>query len=240
MFLLTIWIITTFLIILTLVFAAKYLGDKILIGAYAGMVAISTVTATKLISIFGVNAPAGTVVFAASFLMTDILADRFGRKSAYLAVLSGVITFLAYAVYSQVTVYWDPAPYWDNQESYENIVGMSWRIALGGVVAFFFSQMWDVTIFHYLKEKQGESNLAAAIRNNASTVSSQILDSAIFVTIAFTGIFPIADLFVGLVLAKIIIALIDTPFFLLARYLLRERPKSDVPPNSSVGGNERD
>ena len=216
------WIVFTFIVLLLLSYFAKQRGPFVLIGGYVSTVVISSVTATKIIQIFGFTAPAGTIVFAASFAITDIISECYGKDKAYTAVLCGIFAYIFYFGYSVITIYWPSVPYWTNQESYEAILGLSGRVALAGVAAFVVSQFLDVTIFHWLKEKHGPSKTALAIRNNFSTIISQAIDSLIFVTVAFLGVFPILDLFIGVYLAKVCIAIIDTPFVIIARSIIQK------------------
>ena len=196
-------------------FFAKRYGDTFLIGLFVACVVTSIVTATKIISIVGTNIPAGTIVFATTFLLTDTISEFYGKKRAQTAVWCGFSAMLLYLVYATITIHWPGAVFWDKQESYNEILFQSTRIALGGVIAFLVSQHLDVHLYHLFKTWTNGKYLW--LRNTLSTSISQAVDSVVFLSIAFAGIYPVWDLFVGLYLAKVAIAVLDTPFIYIAR-----------------------
>ena len=81
---------------------------------------------------------------------------------------------------------------------------------MGSLVAYVVSQNWDVRVFHKLKEMTGGRHLW--LRNNVSTMTSQALDTVIFITIAFYGVLPVVPLIIGQYIVKLLIAALDTPF----------------------------
>lgn len=216
------WVVITLAVILIAAFFAKRRGPSVLIATYTGLVVISVTTATKLIEL-GFVVPAGVIVYSASFLVSDILAEVYGKEKAKTAVWSGFFVMILFFLYSAVTVNWPAAQYWQMQESYENILGLSSRVAAAGAIAFIISQLLDVTIFHYLKEKLHNQHLW--VRNNVSTWISQFIDTTIFITIAFYGLFPIVELIIGQYIVKVIIAAVDTPFLYLARAIINDQPE---------------
>ncbi len=96
------------------------------------------------------------------------------------------------------------------------------RIAIASLIAYLVSQHHDVWAFHFWKKKTGGKFLW--LRNNVSTISSQLLDSALFITIAFYGIMPIWPLILGQRAVKIIIAAIDTPFLYASIWMMDKIP----------------
>ena len=215
------WIFATLLVVIFASYLTKKIGEKVLVSFYSILVVISAITATKLINIFGLTVPAGVVVYAASFLITDIISEVYGKKSAVTAVWLGLVSMVIFYGYALITVYWQPAEYWPHQESYATIIGLSVRITLAGIIAFIISQLNDVTVFHYLKGKHERKKLA--LRNILSTSISQLIDTIIFITIAFYGVFDIIPLIIGQYLIKLIIAFLDTPFVYWGRYILTEK-----------------
>ncbi|WP_145453410.1 queuosine precursor transporter, partial [Staphylococcus epidermidis] len=74
------------------------------------------------------------------------------------------------------------------QPAFETIFSAAFRVTLASLLSFLISQNLDVTVFHRLKKRHGEKKLW--IRNNASTMISQLVDTTIFITIAFYGTMP--------------------------------------------------
>ena len=220
-----IWILLTLGVVLLASYLSKKYGEKLLVGFYSVLVVISAVTATKLITLLTFTVPAGVVVYAASFLITDLISEVYGKKSAITTVWMGFLAMIVYYLYALVTVHWSPAPYWENQDAYETIMNQSIRITLAGIVAFLVSQINDVAVFHYLKKKTHGKKLA--LRNIISTAVSQGIDTILFISIAFYGVFDIVPLIIGQYVIKLIIAFVDTPFVYLGRKILLSDVKKD-------------
>ena len=113
------------------------------------------------------------------------------------------------------------APFADNQAEFQSIMGQSFRVVAASLTAYIIAQFNDVFIFHKLKEKTNGKH--KWLRNNLSTMTSQLIDTAIFITIAFIGTVPnIWVMIASQYLIKFTYSLLDTPFF----YLLTKEPKS--------------
>jgi uncharacterized integral membrane protein (TIGR00697 family) len=238
-----VWIVVSLLIVILVVWLAKLrekntgsVGLITLTTLYSALVVASVVAATKIIKfelpfLPELFVPAGVIVYAASFLITDLISEVYGKKEAMTAVWLGFASMLIFSLYSVLMAKWEPAPYWTNQEAFESVVGLSVRISIAGFISFLCSQSWDVLVFHWLKKENkwyGKSE-HLWIRNNVSTITSQFIDSTMFISIAFIGIY---DSIISMILAqwfiKCIIALIDTPFAYWGRYILNppvQKPK---------------
>ncbi len=218
------WIVATLMAIIGIIYLTRNNGETTLIGLYSALIVIASVTATKIVTFFGFSVPAGVIVYASSFLITDLISEVYGKDSAIRAVRLGLFCMLLFLMYSFVTVKWSSAPFWQNQAAYESVIGLSIRVSIAGIVAFIISQSNDVIIFHYFKEKQQDSfPLALALRNCLSTATSQLIDTTIFITIAFYGTFEIIPLIIGQYCVKLIIAGMDTIFVYWGRHILTSK-----------------
>ena len=185
---------------------------------FAGM-AIAAVLASKIILIAGYAVPAGVLAYAITFACTDIVGEVYGEKTARNMVLSGFVAMVAVTGLIHLAIAWPAAPFWDGQVSYEQVLGSSSRIILASLTAYLCSQTLDIWIFSRLRKATGGRHLW--LRNNLSTFSSQLIDSAVFVTVAFYGVFPIGEMIIGQWFVKMIIAAIDTPLVYLGVSVLR-------------------
>lgn len=174
----------------------------------------------KTVQLFGMTTTLGNILYASVFLSTDLLSEFYGRKEAQKAVLLGFVTLVMMVGYMQLSLLFKPTPDDFAQPHLEAIFGFLPRVALGSMIAYLVSQFHDVWAFHAIREKTGERYLW--LRNNASTLVSQLLDSVIFCLIAFWGVFP-GDVLLEIVattyLMKVIVAVMDTPFIYLAKRL---------------------
>ncbi|WP_238323303.1 queuosine precursor transporter [Planococcus antarcticus] len=167
----------------------KFFGKT---GLFA-WVAISTVLAniqvTKTIEIIGLTATLGNSLYASTFLATDILNEKYGKKEAKKAVWLGFSSLLIMVLVMQFGIKFIPAESDFAQGSLETIFGLIPQIAIGSMVAYLISQHLDVVIFSALR-RMFPKDSQFWIRNNGSTLISQLLDTLIFTSIAFWGVFP--------------------------------------------------
>lgn len=199
----------------------KFFGKT---GLFA-WVAISTVLAniqvTKTIEIIGLTATLGNSLYASTFLATDILNEKYGKKEAKKAVWLGFSSLLIMVLVMQFGLKFIPAESDFAQGSLETIFGLIPQIAIGSMVAYLVSQHLDVIIFSALR-KMFPKDSQFWIRNNGSTLISQLLDTLIFTSIAFWGVFPFdvwLQIFISTYVLKFIVSILATPFGYLAKII---------------------
>lgn len=193
--------------------------DKNLIlfnGLFLTSLLIANVLSAKIVTIAGAVIPAAVVAYPLTFLMTDLIGEIWGKEQANQAVKIGFICQLTSLAMIGLAMLLPVAPFADNQAEFKAIMSQSFRVVAASLVAYYCSQSWDVWIFHKIREK---STANKWIRNNVSTMTSQIIDTAIFITIAFIGTVPnIWVMIISQYGIKCIYALLDTiPFYLLTK-----------------------
>lgn len=180
---------------------------------------LANIQVVKLIEIFGLTATLGNAVYGSIFLVTDILNEKYGKKEAKKAVWLGFSSLIMMTIIMQVVLQFEPAPDDFAQESLTTIFGLIPRIALGSMIAYIISQYTDVLIFSFLR-KLFPSDGAFWIRNNGSTMLSQLLDTLIFTAIAFLGVYPTdvwISIFISTYVLKFLVSIVGTPFGYLAK-----------------------
>lgn len=209
---------------------ARWLGSTLLVGAYSGALVIAIVIAGKLGSIPGfpnLALSASVFVYSATFIFTDVLAEIWGMKEARKVVYLGAALYPIIFFTMQFAVHWEPHPVWAaNQPGFAATMSTTIRITIASLVSFVFSQFHDVWSFHYWKKRTNGKYLW--LRNNPSTISSQLINTVIFYVIGFYGVFPIVELVLFTYFIKIIIALVDTPFVYIAVWFLRKHQVNDI------------
>lgn len=217
------WILVTLFIVVVICYLNKNKQDGfvLLTALYCTMAVTAAVGATKMISLFGGYVPGGVIIYAASFLITDLISEVYGKKAAIKAVYYGFIAMLIFAGYSLLMVNWTPAPFYTDQAAFETVVGLSFRVTMASWISFMVSQHWDVIVFHRIKEsKINFISKHLWIRNTAATMTSQFIDSVLFISIAFYGLYEIWPLIISQYIVKVIISVLDTPFAYWGRYVL--------------------
>ena len=180
---------------------------------------LANIQVTKLIEIFGLTATLGNAIYGSIFLVTDILNEKYGKKEAKKAVWLGFISLLMMTVIMQMVLLFQPAADDFAQDSLSTIFGLIPRIALGSMIAYLVSQYTDVIIFSFLR-KLFPSDGAFWIRNNGSTMLSQLLDTLIFTSIAFWGVYPTdvwLSVFISTYVLKFLVSILGTPFGYIAK-----------------------
>jgi len=213
------------LIDLSLLLAAFTLwGRTGIIAVISATIILMNIFVLKGIRLLGLDATGGNVLYASIFLGTDIITEYYGAREARKAVFIGFFLSLLFLIASRFIILFTPAP-WDRfHETMDTLFSPVWRIVIASITAYILSQNLDVITFTWLK---GKFPNLLWLRNNASTWSSQIVDTAMFCTIAFAGLYQmriVAGIMLSTYLLKIVVAALDTPFIYVTKILVRLRP----------------
>ena len=181
---------------------------------------LGNIAVCKCVDLFGVSTTAGNVLYASTFLVTDILSEKYGKKAAGKAVMMSFSVMLLWLVGTQLILQCAP-----NGNDYINpslmvVFGLVPRITIASLLGFVCSQNIDVFLYHLIWKKTGDSEKMLWLRNNGSTLISQAIDTVIFTSLAFWGTYP-TNVFFSILLTtylfKALVAVLDTPFIYIAR-----------------------
>ncbi|MFW5488078.1 MAG: queuosine precursor transporter [Desulfovibrio sp.] len=220
------WVCFALLDLIMVLAVFRYFGRIGLYGLIVFNLIVCNIQVLKTIELFGVTTTLGNIMYASVFLSTDLLSEHYGREHAKKGVWLGFFMLVLTIIYMQLAIHFVPAPSDWVQPHIEAIYGFMPRIALASLAAYFLSQMHDVWAFHFWKDKTQGRHLW--LRNNASTLVSQLLDSSIFCFIAFVGVYPwpvFWEILWTTYVIKMIMGLADTPFIYLAGRL---KPKEEL------------
>ena len=167
---------------------------------------------------------AGILPYPITFLVTDILSEIYGRDKTNKVVFSGFIasmfTLLFLWLGSQFNAIEGTIV---NDETYNLVFQNAWRVIGASMVAYLSAQFLDVKLFHFWKNLTKGKHLW--LRNNASTIASQLVDTALVVSVLFIGVWPSGQIVNAIIdgwLFKMLCAFIDTPIFYLLVYCFRK------------------
>ncbi len=210
-----------------LMFGRGGLGVSIVVN----LILITTFGA-KLIPIFGVVTNVGNVFYATIFTAAMILTERYGKKEAYASVWIGFLGLVVFMGMAQFTTQMASVPEGSQiADAMHTIFDGAIRIAIASIAAYLVSQHVNIWAFDYLRTKQ--STQALWIRVMASTFMGQLLDSAIFFSIAFAGEVPMNILLETIIVgfaAKISVAALSIPFIATSRFIKIPEEKKDISP----------
>ncbi|MBB5715161.1 queuosine precursor transporter [Sphingomonas aerophila] len=190
---------------------------------YGGMVCIAGVLGNKQVALGPLSAlgpvlglpplaiEAGISAFLLLVVTSSAIAELHGGEVATRLVRLGFIPLIVSILLSALVWVLPPSPDMQpaNRDAIQLVLFATWRIWLGGIIAYGVSQSLNVTIFAALKGREGSRLLW--LRAAVAGMLSQIVDTLLFVTIAFYGEFPITSLLVGQMLVKVVLSAVLVP-----------------------------
>ena len=178
---------------------------------YGGMVCIAGVFGNKQVALGPLAVEAGIFAFLLLVVTSSAVAELHGRSTANRLVLIGFVPLIASLLLSLAVLAIPASPQMDPQRlsAFETVMGGTPRIWIGGILAYGISTFLNVMIFSRLKASEGSRLLW--LRAGIASVLSQIVDTLIFITVAFYGVFPIAELIAGQMLAKVVLSAVLVP-----------------------------
>lgn len=209
-----IWLLFALVNFSLIVVVYKVFGKNGLFAWIAMGTVLANIQVTKTIELFGLTATLGNIMYGTLFLITDSLNEKYGLKDAKKAVYIGFFALVSMVIIMQFALWFEPHSEDFAHESLATIFEVMPRIALGSIIAYLISQIFDVHLFQKIK-KRYHTNRQLYIRNMGSTVVSQLLDTLIFVPIAFLGLYPfevVVSIFITTYIIKLLVAILDTPF----------------------------
>ena len=166
---------------------------------------------------------AGILPYPLTFLVTDLISELYGQRKANLIVFSGFIASMFVLLFLWLGGQFNAIPSSIvGDDTYNMVFQNAWRIIAASMVAYLFAQFIDVKIFHFWKKLTYGRHLW--LRNNGSTVASQLVDTTLVVCILFVGVWEPDQIFSAIIdgwLFKMLMAFIDTPIIYGIIHLLK-------------------
>ena len=199
----------------------------VLAGIFIASLVTCTLIANKFVTVdlgfkvFIVSA--GIIQYPLKFLVTDLISELYGQKKANLVVFSGFIASLFVLLFLWLGGQFNSIPSSIVDDvTYNSVFRNAWRLIAASMVAYLIAQFIDVRIFHFWKKLTNGKHLW--LRNNGSTIASQLVDTSLVICILFVGVWKpdqiISAIFDGWMF-KMLMAFIDTPIIYGILYLLK-------------------
>lgn len=206
--------------------------------AWVGLASVlANVITAKNADIFGLSTAIGTVMFASTFLATDILSELYGKKEAKKAIYFGLFSSVVLIIATQVALLYKPSDFDYTDGSMRTLFGLNLRISISSIVMYFVANMADIYIFDKLKQKT--NNKMLWLRNNVATILCNCLENFGFIFFAFVGIYDmptILTIALSTSVIELIAAIVDTPFLYLAVRKGKTKNVSDTKNIAASGG----
>lgn len=194
-----------------------------LLALYVTLAVASSIFASKTISFdFGFAeffAPGTVLIFSVTFLLTDIVNEKFGKREVYRIIGLAFLAQIAFLLFIYLVLSATPAPFFTNQSAFETVFNNVPRLVIAGLIAFLVSELLDANLYQWFRNLTDDKHLW--MRNAFSTFPAMAIDSLVFVTLAFWGVMPLWPLILGLTVTKWLVGIVDIPFMYAARAIMR-------------------
>ena len=224
---------------------------SVLLASFVVVLVLTNIIGVKLFlafpetlpnGIFGeaITLTTGLITYPITFLLTDIVCEVYGKRRANLMVVTGFVLSLVSLILVQISLILPGSPAWpagspvyqsvdEMQQAFESVFTLPGVLIFGSMTAYLAAQLLDVRLFHYWKRVTAGRHLW--LRNNASTMTSQLVDT-IIVNSIFLGFglgldwLIVAKIIIASYIFKLIIAALDTPFIYLGVWIVRRQDPS--------------
>lgn len=186
-----------------------------------------------LVKAFSFETTLGNVLFASTFLATDILSEKYGKEESKKCVTMGIAANVVFIAVSQTWFLYVPSEFDFISPAIRQVFSVTPRIMIASLIAYAACQFFDVWMYHLIwkktAEKSGDTARFLWLRNNGATLLSQILNAVLFNVLAFFGTyeFPVLCQIIALSFATFVVtSILDTPFLYAARKI---KPRENLP-----------
>lgn len=226
-------IISVILIYSLVIIWYRLFGSRGLIGFSVLATVAANIEVLIVIEAFGMEQTLGNVLFASTFLVTDILSETEGKKASQRAVNIGIATSVSFVLFSQMWLLYTPSSSDFVFPAVQTLFSGIPRVIIASLLVFAISQRFDVWAYHkwwnFTEKKFGDRRKFLWLRNNGSTLLSQLVNTILFTFGAFLGTYELGTVIsiaASSYLIYICTSLLDTPFVYLARYIYEKKQKT--------------
>jgi queuosine precursor transporter len=201
----------------------------IILGLFVAVLLISNVASTKIVKLGAFTFDGGTLLFPLSYIFCNILTEVYGYRKARRVIWTGFFSAALLAVTLLIVGALEPAAGWENQDAYDKILGLTPRIVIASLSAYFIGEF--LNSFTLAKLKVFTKGRFLWMRTIGSTVVGQAFDTAIFITIAFTGVLSVSlliSVFISNYLFKILFEVFATPVTYKTISFLKKNERVDM------------
>ncbi|GGG25378.1 transporter [Dokdonia pacifica] len=206
----------------------NYKFYSIITGVFVASLLISNILDTKVFILFGLTLPAGIILFPIVYLFGDIFTEVYGYHASRKAIWTAFFSLILAVVFFKLGEIIEPAPFWENQQAFKDILGKVPRIALASIVAFFLGEFTNSYVLSKMKLKSKGKSMP--IRFIISTIFGQAVDTSVFIFIALFGLMSFGDLievFISAWAFKVVWEIIALPITIPVVKWLKKKENED-------------
>lgn len=214
-------ILAEIIIVFSILLLCKKLFGKTGVMVWVSLATVlANIITAKNVNIFGLSTAIGTVMFASTFLATDILTEFYSAKDARKAINIGLFSNVILIVSTQIALLYTPSELDYANDAMKTLFSLNLRISIASAAMYYIANMADIYVFSKIKAMTGGKKLW--LRNNIATILCNCLENFGFIGLAFAGIYDfktIMTIAISTSIVEAVVAVCDTPFLYLAKRL---------------------
>jgi uncharacterized integral membrane protein (TIGR00697 family) len=207
----------------------RYKYFDLILGVFVAVLLISNIASTKILQLGRLTFDGGTLLFPLSYLLNDVLTEVYGYRRSRRVIWTGFFSATLMSGVLFVVGRLQPAEGWELQNAYMAILGQTPRIVVASLIAYFAGEFSNSYVL--AKMKIFTKGRWLWTRTIASTIIGELLDTLLFVMIAFYGVLPVA-LLVSVALSnyifKVGFEVLATPLTYIGIAYLKKQEQEDV------------
>ena len=180
----------------------------VFVGLYVACEIIANVTAGRPVSLFGIVVPSAVFIYALTFTLIDVIHEIYGKEGSRKVILGAFFANILLAIYAYLVIHLPTPAFFTDAKAYETVFGATPRIVFASLIAYLISSLVDVEVYHLWKNRIQKAKWSRVLVSNSV---STLVDSCVFITIAFLGIMPILPLIIGQYIVKMTITALSLP-----------------------------
>jgi queuosine precursor transporter len=175
---------------------------------YVACEIIANVTAGRPVSLFGIVVPSAVFIYTLTFTLVDVIHEIYGKEGSRKVILGAFFANILLAIYTYLVIHLPAPVFFMDAKSYETVFRATPRIVFASLIAYLISSMIDVEVYHLWKNRIQKAKWSRVLVSNSV---STLVDSCVFITIAFAGVMPILPLIIGQYIVKMVITILSLP-----------------------------
>lgn len=212
-------IIAEIIVVFSILLLCKKLFGKTGLMVWVSLATVlANIITAKNVNIFGLSTAIGTVMFASTFLATDILTEFYSAKDAKKAINVGLFSNVILIVSTQIALLYTPSEFDYANDAMKTLFSLNLRISIASAAMYYIANMADILVFSKIKVRTSGKYLW--LRNNVATILCNCLENFGFIGLAFAGIYDVGTIMtiaISTSIVEAIVAVCDTPFLYLAK-----------------------
>lgn len=186
----------------------------LLVGLYVAAELIANVTASKPVAVAGLVVPSAVFIYALTFTLLDLVNEKLGKQGARKVIYAAFAANLLLAGYVQFAIALPAASFYDGNEAFARVLGGTPRIVFASLTAYLVASIIDTEVFAWWRRRVGRYPWARVLASNSV---STLVDSVVFITLAFSGVLPVLPLIWGQYIVKMAVTAVSVPLIYLVR-----------------------